>query len=249
MYSDSGQIVKTQDGYDFILNEQKYEIQSLYTLLGIARSTPIDHNKPTPLMLINILDDMIAIELDEALNGKNMVVNRFNEYTPKIPGIIGASILGDGSMAAVIDFNDLVNNPISKTEGKQNILENITPIKAKTVLVVDDSISARSSMVRILENSGFETMTALDGFDALLVIEEKTPDILVIDLEMPRMNGLELANRIKADSNLKYIPLVMVTSRTTEKHKKLAKKAKIDAFYTKPFQEDLLISKIYQLLD
>ena len=118
-----------------------------------------------------------------------------------------------------------------------------------TVLVVDDSISARGSMVDTLKNAGFDTLTAVDGLDALTVLEEETLDAVILDLEMPRMNGLELATHVKSIENLKHLPLLMVTSRSTTKHKGLALKAGIDAYFTKPYQEIELIEKVHSLIN
>ena len=121
-------------------------------------------------------------------------------------------------------------------------------IKAKKILVVDDSISARGSMVDTLKNAGFITSIAVDGLDALAVLESDTFDAMILDLEMPRMNGLELAMHLRSLKDYQEIPLVMVTSRSTAKHKDLASKAGVNSYFTKPYQENELLNKLHELI-
>ena len=249
LFSDAGEIQKTKDGYEFIHDEQHYKIFQLKSLLGLPIDGDADYSKPVPLMLIKADNDLVALEIDEALTGRNLVVSRFSDYVPRLAGTLGASILGDGSIAPVLDLIDLLRMPMNKENTSSQMPPMIKPIKARKILVVDDSISARGSMVDTLKNAGFDTLTAVDGLDALTVLEEETLDAVILDLEMPRMNGLELATHVKSIENLKHLPLLMVTSRSTTKHKGLALKAGIDAYFTKPYQEIELIEKVHSLIN
>ena len=249
LFSDAGEIQKTKDAYEFIHDEQHYKIFQLKTLLGLPIDGDADYSKAVPLMLIKTDNDLVALEIDEALTGRSLVVNRFSDYVPRLTGTLGASILGDGSIAPVLDLIDLLRMPMNKEDTSSQRPPIIKPVKAHKILVVDDSISARGSMVDTLKNAGFDTLTAVDGLDALSVLEEETLDAVILDLEMPRMNGLELATHIKSVASFKHLPLLMVTSRSTTKHKDLALKAGIDAYFTKPYQEMELIGKIHNLID
>jgi CheY-like chemotaxis protein len=119
---------------------------------------------------------------------------------------------------------------------------------APNVLVVDDSLSARRTLAQVISDAGYEPRTAVDGLDAIDAIEERMPNLILLDLEMPRMNGLELAAHLRADEKTQDIPIVMVTSRSTGKHREQAHAAGIDAFITKPYQEDELSEQIRLLI-
>ncbi len=248
LFSDAGKIIKTQSGYLFNFNEQDYEIHQFKTLLGLAVDKPIDPSANVLLMLVKVNTGNIALVFDETLNGRNLVVNQFNDYFPRMDGMIGASILGDGSIVPIIDLFDLLQKPHQEKLATVNT-QTVPEIKTHKILVVDDSISARGSMVETLKNAGFLTLTAVDGMDALIKLEGEKIDAAVLDLEMPRMNGIELATHLRLDESYKQIPLLMVTSRSTEKHKKLAKNAGINAYFTKPYQEDEFTDKIYSLIE
>ncbi|MBL4660882.1 MAG: Hpt domain-containing protein, partial [Alcanivoracaceae bacterium] len=173
LFSDAGEIQKTKDGYEFTHDEQHYKIFQLKALLGLPIDGDANYSKAVPLMLIKTDNDLVALEIDEALTGRSLVVNRFSDYVPRLTGTLGASILGDGSIAPVLDLIDLLRMPMNKENTSNQMPPIIKPIKAHKVLVVDDSISARGSMVDTLKNAGFETLTAVDGIDALTVLEEE----------------------------------------------------------------------------
>jgi chemosensory pili system protein ChpA (sensor histidine kinase/response regulator) len=116
------------------------------------------------------------------------------------------------------------------------------------VMVVDDSLTVRKITGRLLAREGYDVTTAKDGLDALQLIGERTPDIILLDIEMPRMDGFEFAKTIKADSNLAHIPIIMITSRTAEKHRNRAKELGVDAYLGKPFQEEELLRNMRELL-
>jgi CheY-like chemotaxis protein len=114
--------------------------------------------------------------------------------------------------------------------------------------VVDDSLSVRQSMAQVMHDAGYEVSTARDGLDALGQVQRSRPDILLVDLEMPRMNGLELATALRNDSATRTLPIVMITSRFTGRHQQLAREAGVDAFLTKPYSEDHLLGVVEGLL-
>jgi chemosensory pili system protein ChpA (sensor histidine kinase/response regulator) len=115
-------------------------------------------------------------------------------------------------------------------------------------LVVDDSLSARRSLAEFVKDIGYDVLMARDGIDAIEVIEGRKPNIILVDLEMPRMNGLELTSHLRSKSDTKDIPIIMITSRSTEKHRDMADSAGVNAYLTKPFSEDELLENIQNLL-
>jgi len=114
---------------------------------------------------------------------------------------------------------------------------------------VDDSITMRKVTSRVLENHTLEVMTAQDGIDALENLHDRIPDLMLLDIEMPRMDGYELAEHVRADPRLKHIPIVMITSRAGQKHRKKAREAGANAYLTKPYQEAELVAKVGEMLN
>ena len=117
------------------------------------------------------------------------------------------------------------------------------------VLVVDDSLTVRKITSRLLAREGFDVMTAKDGVDALQVLTEQLPDVILLDIEMPRMDGFEFTKTIKRDAKLSHIPIIMITSRTAEKHRNLAKELGVDLYLGKPFQEEDLLKSLREMLE
>ena len=115
-------------------------------------------------------------------------------------------------------------------------------------MIVDDSLTVRKITSRLLTREGFAVVTAKDGLDALQLLAERVPDAILLDIEMPRMDGFEFAKTIKADINLAQIPIIMITSRTAEKHRNRAKELGIDAYLGKPYQEEELMRNLRELV-
>ena len=111
-------------------------------------------------------------------------------------------------------------------------------------MVVDDSLSNRKALSLIIEKTEYNVLTAVDGLDALRIMNENNINLVFTDLEMPRMNGLELTQSIRAWNDKKTMPVVMITSRTTNKHRELAKKAGVDDYLTKPVERETLLKAI-----
>jgi chemosensory pili system protein ChpA (sensor histidine kinase/response regulator) len=116
------------------------------------------------------------------------------------------------------------------------------------VMVVDDSVTMRKVTGRVLERHNFEVMTAKDGIDALERLDERVPDLMLLDIEMPRMDGYELATAMKAEARLRGIPIIMITSRTGEKHRQRAFDIGVNRYLGKPYQEHELLRNVFELL-
>jgi chemosensory pili system protein ChpA (sensor histidine kinase/response regulator) len=121
--------------------------------------------------------------------------------------------------------------------------------KRTFALVVDDSITVRRVTQRLLERNGMRVMTAKDGVDALSILQEHVPDVILLDIEMPRMDGYELASHVRNDSRLSSIPIVMITSRVGEKHRARAIELGVDDYLGKPYQENQLLDAIEPLVE
>lgn len=249
LFSDAGPVVHADDEWIFRFAENDYPLRNISELVGMpGLAVSALAQRVAPLLLIRTERGPVGVVVDELVDGRYLVVKRLGTFVPRVRGVIGASILADGSVAPVLDLQELLRHPTAPVVIPEVAeLEPIT-ISAPNVLVVDDSLSARRTLAQVITDAGFEARTAVDGLDAIDAIEERVPDLILLDLEMPRMNGLELAAHLRADQETHDIPIVMVTSRSTAKHREQAHAAGIDAFITKPYQDDELAEQIRLLI-
>ncbi len=249
LFSDAGPVVHADDEWIFRYADTDYPLKNVSELVGMPGSAVSTlAERVAPLLLIRTETGPVGAVVDELVDGRFLVVKRLGDFVPRVRGVIGASILADGSIAPVLDVQELLRQPVIpmvaiEIAEPEKIIHN-----APNVLVVDDSLSARRTLAQVISDAGYEPRTAVDGVDAIDAIEERMPDLILLDLEMPRMNGLELAAHLRADQETHDIPIVMVTSRSTGKHREQAHAAGIDAFITKPYQEDELAEQIRLLI-
>jgi chemotaxis protein histidine kinase CheA len=206
-----------------------------------------------PVLLTRLDNGAInAILVQEVMDGREVVLKNFGHYVPKIQGAIGAVILGDGSVAPVIDMVELLRVPVQHAledvSGEGGTLDYAGAVHdAQTALVVDDSLTARRLAAKVMKDAGYTVRTAIDGLDAVSILQNFVPDVLLVDMEMPRMNGLELTSHVRNAERTKHIPVIMITSRSTEKHRLQAKTAGVDVYLTKPFSDEVLLDHVMQL--
>jgi chemosensory pili system protein ChpA (sensor histidine kinase/response regulator) len=118
----------------------------------------------------------------------------------------------------------------------------------RTVMIVDDSVTVRKVTSRLMERQGWDVVLAKDGLDAVTQLQDIYPDIVLLDIEMPKMDGFEVLRRVRADERLKSLPIIMITSRTGEKHQQQALELGVNQFLGKPFQEASLLATIEEVI-
>ena len=238
------------DGDEYIgFGDRVYEVRHLAELLGVKKSSSRKSKQRQVAILVEDAERLHAALIDEAIGSGELVIKKIGEYVPKISGIIGTVLTENGMAAPVFDLKELLRKPSQLiAEYLQKQIEQ-PHISAIDVLIVDDSNSARRSMTQVAKDAGYDVRTAIDGMEAISLIEEKRPDLLLTDLEMPKMNGLELAAHLRSMDVTKDLPIVMVTSRSTEKHRAQAMSTGIDRYITKPYTNDDLVYEMHQLLD
>jgi chemotaxis protein histidine kinase CheA len=249
LFSDAGPVVHVDDDWIFRFADTDYLLRNVSDLLAIpgpAVSTLAE--RVAPLLLVRTDNGPVGVVVDELVDGRYLVVKRLRAFVPRVRGVIGASILADGSVAPVLDVQELLRQPATVMPVYEVPEAEAITLNVPNILVVDDSLSARRTLALVISDVGYEPRTAVDGLDAIDAIEERMPDLILLDLEMPRMNGLELAAHLRSDKKTHDIPIVMVTSRSTAKHREQAHAAGIDAFITKPYQEDELAEQIRLLI-
>jgi chemosensory pili system protein ChpA (sensor histidine kinase/response regulator) len=204
------------------------------------------------VLLLRVGSFNIALHVDEVLGNQEAVMKPIGAQLARVPGIVGATVTGDGSIMLIINPVQLVARAIltvgtvTTSEQTKPAIENI--LAKYRVMVVDDSLTMRKVLSRSLEREGFEVIVAKDGIDAMQMLLEVTPDAILTDIEMPRMDGFALARNIRDDARTAKTPLIMISSRTADKHQNLAKEIGVDAFFGKPVQDDELIGKLMELL-
>lgn len=189
--------------------------------------------------------ERIGVRVPEPGQPRNVVLRPLAAFVPSIPGLEGATVLGDGAVAPVYDLPRL----LALREGaRARPALRATRPALPVCLVVDDSVSVRRMMEQFVRDLGYQPDSAGDGVEALEHVQRRVPSIVLVDLEMPRMNGVEFVRALRADAGTRHVPVVMITSRSSDKHRALARDAGVDVFLTKPYTEDALASHITALL-
>ena len=211
----------------------------------------VNTNTSVPLIIIkNRSGQNMALQVDQIAGSRiEVVVKPLGQQFSNLSGISAATIMGDGSVMLILDLIALMRNAaLGREIAKPAIsVRNSTESKT-TILVVDDSVTVRKVTSRFLERQGFNVVLAKDGIDALEILQETTPDLMLLDIEMPRMDGFEVASQVRHNRRLQQLPIIMITSRTGEKHRERAFEIGVNDYMGKPFQENQLLNKIQGLL-
>jgi chemosensory pili system protein ChpA (sensor histidine kinase/response regulator) len=244
-----------QDSPQFDYNGEDYAVHDLAGLLGLVPG--IADEEQLPLLLTRSGELRAAIRVDAVIGSREIVVKSVGPQISSVPGILGATIMGDGSVLVILDLAPLVRHGLARREQRlAGGVEHATtaPVVEEQrvrplVMVVDDSITMRKVTGRVLERHEYEVETAKDGLDALEKLHERVPNLMLLDIEMPRMDGYELATQMKADPRLRHVPIIMITSRSGEKHRQRAFDIGVERYLGKPYQEAELLAQIAEVLE
>ncbi|MCM5571946.1 response regulator [Burkholderiaceae bacterium FT117] len=193
-----------------------------------------------------------ALVVPEPEAPRSVVVRPMPARLPRVPGIDGVAVLGDGAVAPVLDPATLMAAHADGSLRARAVAPATRSRSSGTAplcLVVDDSVSVRRTTEIFVRDLGFEVEGAADGVEALERVRRRVPDLALVDMEMPRMNGLEFVRALRADPATAKVAVIMITSRYSERHKMLALEAGVDVFLTKPYTEDALASQILSCLE
>ncbi|WP_426218344.1 Hpt domain-containing protein [Pseudomonas sp. DWRC2-2] len=228
---------------------QRYELFYLGDLLHtVSRPKLLGQYQPVPVLLVQCNERRVAIHVDAMAGTREIVVKGLGPQFAGVQGLSGATILGDGRVVLIIDLLAHIRSrqPALPAQSVDAPLILNDPLKKRPllVLVVDDSVTVRKVTSRLLERNGMNVLTAKDGIDALAVLEEHTPDLMLLDIEMPRMDGFEVATQVRNDPRLMRLPIIMITSRTGQKHRDRAMAIGVNDYLGKPYQESVLLESI-----
>jgi chemosensory pili system protein ChpA (sensor histidine kinase/response regulator) len=236
-----------KDAPPFEYGGQKYRFQQLGSFVGLGAATLAEGDVSISVVLIRAGEHSTALVTDELVGSREIVVKSLGPQISGIRGIAGATILGDGRIVIILDMGSLVRSEWRARPTETVILDQRD--RRTFALVVDDSITVRRVTQRLLERNGMRVLTAKDGVDAVSLLQENLPDIILLDIEMPRMDGYEVAAHVRNDPRLKDIPIVMITSRVSEKHRARAIELGVDDYLGKPYQESQLLDAIEPLVN
>ncbi len=231
-----------------VYNKKEYHLKYLGEALGIQERPAFSAEKESlPVLFFNFVDYNVALLVDVIIGSQEVVVQTLGPQFKLMDIFSGATLLADGKVLVILDVYSIT----SRTRRKVNeIVETPALIKKQPiVLVVDDSITIRTVTKNFLERHKYKILTAKDGFDALSKVEDQIPDIILLDVEMPRMDGFQFAEKIKNDARFSQIPIIMITFCTGDEEKQRAKKLGIERFMNKPYRENELLATIEQLLE
>ena len=226
---------------------EDYALHDLGNLVGANTTAKAEGQLQMPLLLVRSGDLRAAVAIDQVVGNREIVVKSGGPQLASVPGIFGATIMGDGSVVVILDVAPLVRRRVAQPRDAEPAAVAETH-RVPLVMVVDDSVTMRKVTGRVLERHNFEVASARDGIDALERMAERVPDLMLLDIEMPRMDGYELATAMKADPRLRNVPIVMITSRSGEKHRQRAFEIGVERYLGKPYQEPELIRNVFELL-
>jgi chemosensory pili system protein ChpA (sensor histidine kinase/response regulator) len=232
-------------------------LRAMSQLLG--EDMTLHQGKQVPVVLLRSGDDRMAVVADEVSTNQEVVVKNVGAQVSRLAGIMGATILGNGEIVLILNPVQLIVRapepprllhtstavPHEQAHAPAGIGESeVTLASAPLVMVVDDSLTVRRVTQRLLERSGYEVILAKDGVDALRQLQGVRPDVMLVDIEMPRMDGFDLTRHVRGTELTRSIPIVMITSRTADKHRRMAMELGVNAYLGKPYQDDELLALI-----
>lgn len=231
-----------------------YYLHYLGSLLEIDKpSFQIPKKRNFPVILIPSKEYPMALLVDELLYNRELVIQSLGLQFKLFNESSGATLLGDGSVVLVLDPYALGAKARAHMKREMKTIEfsqlrKVQTVAQPVIMVVDDSVTIRTVAKRFLERHQFQVMVAKDGLDALQQLEMQVPDLILLDIDMPRMDGFEFAITIRADERFRHIPIIVITSRPSEKHRKRANEMQLEGFVEKPYQELELLDAIEKLL-
>lgn len=226
---------------------RRYPFHFLPHLLGVHAAHP-EPRRYSPVLFLRSGASAVALHVDEILgSNQEIVVKAIGPQLQGIAGITGATVLGSGEIVLILNpvvlaLRELAAAASGAPPAPAVVLA--APAARPTVMVVDDSLTVRKIAGRLLVREGYEVIVAKDGVDAMEKLQVSVPDVMLVDIEMPRMDGFDLTRNVRADPRLAAVPIIIISSRTAEKHQNYAKEIGASAFLGKPYQEDELLARI-----
>ena len=244
----AGEFISIGSEINLRYQKRTYPVKTLSALIGYdsgVMTSEIMNSKS--VLLVHVDLDIHAVLVDRIVDGRDLILKDPGRYVKKINGVGGIAILGDGTVAPLLDLAELLRLPMPQLiETATSITSsNSEAITRRDILVVDDSLSVRKSLVQLVSDAGYNVKAAKDGLEAITLLKDFMPGIILTDLEMPNMNGLELTSHLRARADTRELPVIMITSRSMDKHRKQAELAGVSVYMTKPYTDTDLLGHIH----
>jgi chemosensory pili system protein ChpA (sensor histidine kinase/response regulator) len=245
-----GGINQTDDGeWQFTIRDETFPIYDLAPLTGYpAVPLSVERCIASPKILIATAEGAKAVLVESVIESRSVMVKTMGKYLAHVHGVSGVTILGDGTLVPLLNVPQLLVKPIEVSVAVADLAASARQ-QARRILVVDDSLSVRKSLMQLLQDEAFEVKGAGDGMEAIRAIEAFNPHVVCTDLEMPNMNGLELTQHLRDKEVTGHLPIIMITSRSMDKHRDQAMQAGVDFYLTKPYTEGDLLKHVHQALN
>ncbi|MBK1716156.1 Hpt domain-containing protein [Thiocystis violacea] len=226
-----------------------YKVVYLGSVLEPSLEPPeLGERRWMPLLLARIGDQRVALQVDNLIESQRILVKPLGPQLAGVRWLSGGTILPDGRVALILDALALLRS--GAVRDYKPVATTFEPARESTcVMVVDDSLTVRRVTSRLLRRQNLDVLTAKDGVEALTLLDERIPDLILLDIEMPRMDGYELTRHIRRSERLRHLPIIMITSRTGAKHRDYAMQLGVNRYLGKPYQESELLTEINALLD
>jgi len=234
-------------------NDEQFPLVYLPHLLGETSQIP-EVKRHNRVLLLQTGQQRLAVHADVLIGQCEVVVKNTGPQLARAPGVEGATITGDGGIVLIINPLKLMQREQAKellSPSSAAPFDLTAPQPSSTspvIMIVDDSLTVRKVTSRLLERQGYEILIAKDGVGALQLLRETTPAIMLVDIEMPHMDGFELIRTIRNNPETHGIPIIIISSRTADKHRKVADELGVNEFMGKPYQEDELLGHIERLI-
>ncbi len=228
---------------------EEYDLMHLTNVLGMGQGILNMELPRQPLLMARSGQHRMAFAVDHLLGSREIVIKSLGSQLSILQDIGGATILADGSVALIIDMPSLIRRGVAHRSRGEEVAVTTTEVitKEPLIMVVDDSITVRKVTERLLKRHNMRCVTARDGVDALAMLEDYLPDVMLLDIEMPRMDGFELATHMRNSDRFRDVPIIMITSRTGEKHRQRAMEIGVNMYMGKPYTEVDLLENIESL--
>lgn len=243
-----GEFVETKNGLQYHLDDRVIAAKYLADLVGLPKEERelADYSA----VIVRVDTEVFALAVDRLIDSRELLVKDPGRYTRYLREVAGVSILGDGSITAHLDIANLLMQSTSRRALPVNTEQTVASVDNRPkILIVDDSLSVRNTLEEFIVDLGYVPKTARDGIEAVDMLNDFQPNVILTDLEMPNMNGVELTSHIRSRADMKQLPIIMITSRSQAKHKELAVQAGVDEYVTKPYNETTLTGLIQQALN
>ena len=245
---DEGMIEQFNGKQVIRIDEEIYPVLRLGDVLNLPNPADDDVQRP-PLLLIRAGDNQAALIVDYLLGGREIVDKTLGSHIRRLHGVSGATLMGDGSVVLILNPADLIAEPVTPSSVTPRVPA-VAMREDYKVMIVDDSLSVRRVVSNLITDAGWEALAARDGLDALEIMSALVtqPDLILVDIEMPRMDGYDLMSTLKSQEAYRHIPLVVLTSRAGSKHRHKALDVGASAYVVKPYQDDTLLDLIRRLV-